>query len=262
MPRRNPIPRTRAIAPPRGVSISGRAASSAAELLGVFLEANAGYGWLPVLGNVYTDRSATPSVPAVASDPIGTITEYTGIGPAAIATADATRPILTTASGRYWGDYDGTDDRLAIGDLSVFAGSACTLVTVSKLVPTGGVSYEVMHTQGNDTYYLFTGDGLSYPGNLRVTRIEAQPALPSNATTTMTIRHSAGGWNRRVDGTQDISVAGVAFGTALWGIGSANVAGTPARWWKGQIWGVAAVPSALSDANTATFESLMLALAQ
>lgn len=64
------------------------------------------------LSSLFSDRSATPSTPAVVDGVVGTIKDLSSTGAHLIAPTDAARGILRTdGAGKYWIETDGVDDR-------------------------------------------------------------------------------------------------------------------------------------------------------
>lgn len=101
------------------------------------------------LSSLFSDRSATPSTPAVVDGVVGTIKDLSSTGAHLIAPTDAARGILRTdGAGKYWIETDGVDDRYVTSQpLSsmvsasafevVFAGRAITVTDSRRFLDSG-----------------------------------------------------------------------------------------------------------------------------
>lgn len=90
--------------------VNAEAADGGSPLLG-FLVRTGTKLYVPTIGNVFTDRSLTPTTPAEATDPVGTILEYRRSAPAFIAPAsDAIRGVLDDTDDLYSITFDGVND--------------------------------------------------------------------------------------------------------------------------------------------------------
>jgi hypothetical protein len=133
------------------------------------------------LSSLFQDRSATPSTPAVVDGVVGTRKDLSGNGNHQIATADAKRPILRTASGLYWLEYDLADDVMSANSsiasigtsAAVFFGCAVSNAGASVLVqsvPNAGTGYTGVLASGDSnvasdpTGTTFNVDGSSVVG--------------------------------------------------------------------------------------------------
>jgi PKD repeat protein len=231
--------------------------------------------WTPALlspllwvefGPSYCFSDAGGTVPCGVGDSIQVITDRSSHAWQLTQSTSGARPKLQqTAGGSYYGSFDGVNDFLfiptGVPDALAIAGAGSVGVRV-KLTDTT-LNREVLSLQNSDSYYRFSGNGLSYPGVLRSPRLDAQPTLPTGSDTTEVIRSDASNWKRRVNGTQDIAALG-SFSADYGGDVTLVTLGAEqhgaAKFWAGPIYGLVVTTNFLSDANAALLETYLAGL--
>lgn len=69
--------------------------------------------WRVALGNVWQDTAGTVAATAD-GDPVGRVDDLSTNGRHLLQSTAAARPVLRTSAGKYWLEFDGTDDRLRV----------------------------------------------------------------------------------------------------------------------------------------------------
>lgn len=216
-------------------------------------------------------QNTAKTMPATADgDPVRVaICPYTAVE--FTAPSDSARPLLYDESGGLWSlEFDGVDDYLEAGNLSALfsaAGSASYRFNVTSIA----ASFEILNTNlmdaSNTSFARFVGDGNSYPGQLRSTRVQSQPGIGTGGRT-LTVRSDASNWTRRNNGTQDVAAtpltanAGGFAGGTLWRVGCSNGAGTnnPALFFSGRFSGLITAAQYWDATTVAVVETFLGAL--
>ena len=106
------------------------------------------------LDTLFSDRSSTPSTPAVVDGVVGTIKDLSGNSNHVIASSDAARGILRTDGTYYWIETDGVND-IYVANVSTGAISLGILCCAASITPSGN---DEMFAFGNSS----NGDPLFY----------------------------------------------------------------------------------------------------
>jgi hypothetical protein len=222
--------------------------------------------WAPLPGYAFQDRSSTPSTAAAHGDPLGTVTEWTGAGGAAVAPSDAARPVLKNSAPLWYGDYDGSDDNLQVA-VSSLAGD----VTLARAcLPTNFSAARCLASQASggtanpNDWYLASGTGVPTfaRGNGSASASLAATSAPSTSTPSVLrvqqagtaadhALNGAGNNSGRVsttvaDAGQPMNLGRRADGSALF---------------LGKVYATAAAPSALSATDARHLDVFLGALA-
>lgn len=106
-----------------------------------FAAGEQGAWWDPSdLSSMFQDSAGT--TPAAVDSPVGKINDKSGRGNHLIQATAASRPVLRYTTGRYYLEFDGSDDGMAIAALNLSGGDSVMLcMGVRKLADTGATTY-------------------------------------------------------------------------------------------------------------------------
>lgn len=190
------------------------------------------------------------------------VREVTGI--AASQTTTASKPILRRdAGGRYYWQFDGTNDSLSLGGpLFQMADDHCVIAGFASTAPSGDrYAFDVGHSTNSNPLIATLGlNGTSpkvyWRDNAGVTTSLSGGTLPQGATGVITARKAAGVGVLKLNGTQvgtaaitagATTVTGAAIGVRVFGSGSA----------AGSIYPVIAIKGTVSDPDLLLLEKLV-----
>jgi hypothetical protein len=124
----------------------------------LFLSAEKGAWYDPSdLSTVFQDTAAT--TPSVVGDPVGRINDKSGNGFHLLQATAGLRPLLQTEGGRYYLNFDGTDDEMAV---TATLGFTSTMESFIGLHPvTGTTKYVIINGQGDYFYHIAVNGDVS-----------------------------------------------------------------------------------------------------
>lgn len=106
--------------------------------------------------SMFQDSAGTTPVTAV-GDPVGKINDKSGNGKHATQSTSAARPVLRQdGAGKYYLEFDGTDDSLSIPSIS-FAGGAGSLFVGSRIA---AANHILLHNDPQTTYLMCAESGI------------------------------------------------------------------------------------------------------
>jgi len=196
--------------------VAGIAVPTAVSGLAVWLKADAG-------------------VQTNASGAVTNWVDQTGNGRNAWQTNADARPQLASGGvgGRPVIRFDGNDDGLNMGSLAPAFPTSATVFVVATLNADG--DYNLLTTFSNSGYWRYSGNGLSYNGVFRATRVEALCAAPSVGSHIFAVESSGAKWEMWIDGDSRGSAPTAYYAGEDYRIGRPDGGTTDGRNLKGDI---------------------------
>jgi hypothetical protein len=180
---------------------------------------------LPVTAGVKVWLDASQLTGLTDGDPVATWTDMSGWDNNATASAGSPTYKTGALNGKPVVRFvKASGDAFTTADLSSQFPSAATVFIVTTINP-GTAAYSlVCSSAGNptDEWFRYSGNGLSYPGTFRSSRIDNYCAMPDSGSHIFAISSSATAWEMWIDGAGQGAADGAysAGGTHVIGSGS------------------------------------------